>query len=266
MAKYQYPIDGKMGKNWKVSSYMGWRVHPVTKGKKHHNGTDIIPIGAAPYIEAFADGKVLESRKSTAAGGGFGNFVIIQHKINGVFFTSCYAHMADGTIKVKKGQKVKAGTVLGKMGTTGMSTGVHLHFEIWRGKTHGWSADGKGFVEPLKFIKGLIAAQEAIEDAPNATPPAPATKPVAAAKPTIPVAKPVAKPKPVAKLPNPGYPGVYLKSGSSGLAVKYLQQQLKVPVTGSFNAATATAVKALQKRSKLKVDGIVGPLTWKKLG
>lgn len=209
MSKYQYPIDGMPGKDWIVKSPMGWRVHPVKKEKKHHNGTDIVPGkgSKAPYIEAFADGKVLRAKVSTAAGGGFGHYVVLQHKIDGEYYTSLYAHLAEGSIQVKAGQKIKAGQVLGKMGTTGMSTGVHLHWEIWKGKDHGWSPDGKGFVEPVGFVKALLAAQKAKDFAKEATPEdAPAVanledKPKPAVKAA---AKPVAKPaaKPVAKKPT----------------------------------------------------------------
>jgi murein DD-endopeptidase MepM/ murein hydrolase activator NlpD len=208
MSKYQYPIDGTPGKDWVVRSPMGWRVHPVKKERKHHNGTDIVPGkgGKAPYIEAFADGKVLRAKVSTAPGGGFGHFVVLQHKIDGEYYTSLYAHLVAGSIQVKAGQKVKAGQVLGKMGTTGMSTGVHLHWEIWKGKDHGWSADGKGFVEPVGFVKALIAAQKAKGFAAEATPEdapdvpniddKPVAKKPAAPKPaTKTAAKPAAKPK-----------------------------------------------------------------------
>lgn len=161
MAKAQYALDGLPGKDWKVSSIMGWRVHPVLNTRKHHNGTDIFGLGGGPhYIEAPYDGVVLGARKSTAAGGGFGNFVSLQHKIDGVYYTTLYAHLKDDSIKVKPGQKVEAGTVLGIMGTTGMSTGVHLHWEMWKGKTHGWSADGTGFVEPIEFFKLQIAKEK----------------------------------------------------------------------------------------------------------
>jgi len=197
MSKYQYPIDGMPGKDWVVRSPMGWRIHPVKKEKKHHNGTDIVPgrSGKAPYIEAFADGKVLKATVSTAAGGGFGHYVILQHKIDGEFYTSLYAHLVPGSMQVKPGQKVTAGTVLGKMGTSGMSTGVHLHWEIWKGKTHGWSPDGKGFVEPVGFVKALRAAAKAKGFAKEATPEdAPAEIVPDLSKPA-----PKATPKPAAK-------------------------------------------------------------------
>jgi pyruvate/2-oxoglutarate dehydrogenase complex dihydrolipoamide acyltransferase (E2) component len=120
--------------------------------------------------------------------------------------------MKEGSIKVKAGQKVVAGTVLGIMATTGDSTGKHLHWEIWQGKTHGWSNNGKGFVSPLDFAEGLMKAEAAIAAGPKATaedaPVAPeathsAKKPVAkkaVAKPVAaPATKSVAKPVAVAK-------------------------------------------------------------------
>jgi murein DD-endopeptidase MepM/ murein hydrolase activator NlpD len=165
MAKAQFPIDGKLGKDFKITSLMGWRIHPVQKTKKHHNGTDIWSAHEPCWIEAPYDGKVIEARKSTAAGGGFGNFVIILHKIDGKFYTTLYAHMQDGTIKVKKGQKVTAGMPLGKMGTTGMSTGKHLHWELRLGKSHVWDAAGKNYIEPIAFFKALIAKEKAIATA-----------------------------------------------------------------------------------------------------
>lgn len=171
MAKAQFPIDGAQGKTWKVSSKMGWRIHPVKKTKKHHNGTDIFGVGKGPhYIESFYDGKVLKATVSTAAGGGFGHYVIVQHKIGKDYYTSLYAHLKPGSVKVKPGQKIEAGTVLGIMGTSGMSTGIHLHWEIWKGKQHGWSADGKGFVEPISFVDALIKMEEAQGFANVATP------------------------------------------------------------------------------------------------
>ena len=74
--------------------------------------------------------------------------------------------------------------------------------------------------------------------------------------------KVVAKPA-VAKV---AYPGHYLKLGSKDAEVKYLQTKLKVEVTGIFDINTDKAVKALQKKHVLTVDGVVGPKTWAKLG
>ncbi len=218
MAKTQLPIDGKLNKQFKVTSPFGWRKDPLNRaggGKRHHNGVDLWGGAETIYIEAFHDGKVLHAgpskrKKADGSVGGFGYHVVIQHKINGKFYTSCYAHMKQGSIKVKAGQKVTAGTVLGVMGTTGDSTGKHLHWEIWQGKTHGWSNNGKGFVSPLDFAEGLIKSEAAAALAHVETPEDAPVAPVAthgAKKPVVAAAKPVAKPvapaKPVASKTAP---------------------------------------------------------------
>jgi peptidoglycan hydrolase-like protein with peptidoglycan-binding domain len=290
MAKAQFPIDGKLGKDFKVTSLMGYRIHPVKKVKKHHNGTDIWSPHEPCWIEAPYDCVVLEAKKSTAPGGGFGNYVVILMKINGKFYTSLFAHMQDGSIKVKKGQKIPAGTPLGKMGTTGMSTGKHLHWELRLGKVHTWNDTGKDYIEPIGFFKALIAMEASIASAPvlgndtvvapapthNAATAAkveaerkgiaPAAKP--AAKPVVkPVAKPAAVAKPVAVASaKPALKGE-LKLGTKNGLVTYLQKSLKVTgdVAGTFGPNTAKAVSALQKANGLKADGVVGPLTWSKI-
>jgi murein DD-endopeptidase MepM/ murein hydrolase activator NlpD len=187
LAKAQQAIDGKQGKDWKITSAMGNRIHPVTKEPKHHNGTDIWSPHEPCWIEAPYDGVVTEAKKSTAAGGGYGNFVMIHHKINGEHYTTVYAHMGDGTIKVKVGQKIEAGTPLGKMASTGMSTGKHLHWELHKGKKYAWSATGLNFIEPVAFFDALIklesingtAKDETPVEAPAAPAPVHGAKPVA---------------------------------------------------------------------------------------
>ena len=234
MAKAQYPLDGRPGKDWKITSEMGWRIHPVKKTRKHHNGADIIGLGKGPfYIEAPYDGTVLKATKSTAAGGGFGNYVILLHKINGKFYTTLYAHLKDGSIKVKPKQKVEAGTVLGIMGTTGMSTGVHLHWEMWAGKSHGWSADGSGFVNAVKFFKALIAQEKELAATPKATDDSveaapsvgsePAPAPAVEAPKSAPVAATPAPTVAAAQPAKPKIPGYTVKSGDSywAIAEKY---------------------------------------------
>jgi murein DD-endopeptidase MepM/ murein hydrolase activator NlpD len=204
MSKAQQAIDGVQGKDWKITSLMGNRIHPVTKAPKHHNGTDIWSPHEPCWIEDPFDGVVVEARKSTAAGGGFGNFVRLQHKINGEYYTTTYAHMLDDSVKVKPGQQIEAGTPIGKMGSTGMSTGKHLHWELQKGKTYAWNDQGLNFIEPVAFFDALIKLEAINGTAKDVTPPnapvAPAPVHGKAKQPTSPVA-----PKPVVAAPSGTY-------------------------------------------------------------
>ncbi len=106
----------------------GWRIHPILRYKKFHAGTDI----SGDYgksIVAAKDGVVILVKNpvqgQNRGGSGYGNYVVIAH--NGMV-TSLYAHMKETLVKV--GQVVKAGDLIGRCGSTGLSTGAHLHFEI----------------------------------------------------------------------------------------------------------------------------------------
>jgi murein DD-endopeptidase MepM/ murein hydrolase activator NlpD len=258
MSKAQQAIDGVQGKDWKITSIMGNRIHPVTKAPKHHNGTDIWSSHEPCWIEAPYDAVVVDARKSTAAGGGFGNFVTLSHKINGEDYVTIYAHMVDDSIKVKQGQKITAGTPLGKMGSTGMSTGKHLHWELQKAKKYAWNATGLNFIEPVAFFDALIKLEAIKGTAKDETP---ADAPAAPA-PVHGRAKSAAPVK-----GERAYPGRLLRRGEpAGPDVLYIQNKLGVNPTGPFGPKTHAAVVALQKKHKLKADGIVGPLTWSKLG
>jgi len=91
-----------------------------------HNGIDIAKGGNVPIV-AIADGVV---KTSSRAYNGYGEMIIIEHKINGKTVSALYAHMILNSRTVKAGDKVQAGQRIGWMGSTGMSTGQHLHFEI----------------------------------------------------------------------------------------------------------------------------------------
>lgn len=126
------PVPGR------ITSPFGTRMHPIFKRKIFHSGVDI----GAPYgtsIKAANSGRVI----FVGWYSGYGKVVIIDHgKINGIPTTTLYAHMS--VTKVSKGAHVAKGTIVGKVGTTGYSTGPHLHFEVRQ----------KGNpVNPLKFIK-----------------------------------------------------------------------------------------------------------------
>lgn len=108
IGKYTHPFSGE------VTSYFGWR------DSANHNGIDIDLNKGDPVVAAF-EGKVRIAKRE----GGFGNVVIIRH-YNGL--ETIYAHLYK--IKVKPGQVVSSGQVIGLGGSTGHSTGSHLHFEM----------------------------------------------------------------------------------------------------------------------------------------
>lgn len=127
---FVWPIPGY----YTVTSPYGMRTHPVLKTYKLHTGTDIgAPKGTK--IVAMNDGTVLISDYNS----GYGNYVTINH---GGGYATLYAHMSKRA--VSKGDKIKQGDVIGYVGTTGYSTGNHLHFEvIISGKT----------TDPMKYFK-----------------------------------------------------------------------------------------------------------------
>lgn len=117
------PVKGK----YTITSPYGWRTHPITGKRRLHAGVDIVVTRADASIIAPEAGVVLEARKSTVPGGGYGWFV----KYKGVSgATHLLAHMVENSLQVKKGDRVKQGQKLGIMGSTGASTGRHLHWEV----------------------------------------------------------------------------------------------------------------------------------------
>ncbi|MBC7330523.1 peptidoglycan DD-metalloendopeptidase family protein [bacterium] len=122
-----YPVRGS------ITSGFGMRTHPIYHIKKMHTGIDISAHSGTP-IKAAAGGEVV------FAGwwGGYGNVVIIDH---GGGISTLYAHCS--AIYVKKGQSVSQGEVIAAVGSTGLSTGPHLHFEVRK--------NGKP-VDPLGYL------------------------------------------------------------------------------------------------------------------
>lgn len=120
------------------SSPFGYRLSPITGGSELHRGQDIAGSGA---ISAAQSGTVVTATYHAS----FGYYVVINHgTINGVTVETLYAHMQPGLL-VAPGQTVSQGQQIGIMGTTGDSTGVHLHFEVH---------ENGGLVDPLNYIGG----------------------------------------------------------------------------------------------------------------
>lgn len=124
-----YPVIGK------VTSPFGKRENPFTQAPSFHSGVD---ISAKPWtgIQATAEGAV--SYAGWTSGSGY--VVVVEH---GLGFSTVYAHNSKNEVKV--GQRVKRGDVIARVGSTGKSTGPHVHYEIW---------DKRKSVNPKKFLQG----------------------------------------------------------------------------------------------------------------
>ncbi|CAZ97238.1 M23 family metallopeptidase [Zobellia galactanivorans] len=113
-----FPLPSKSFK--RISSGYGMRKHPILKKNKFHYGLDLAARKGTP-IYASAHGKVVKAEFSS----GYGNYVVIDHDYG---YKTLYGHMM--VSKVKINQKVKQGAIIGFVGSTGRSTGPHLHYEI----------------------------------------------------------------------------------------------------------------------------------------
>ncbi len=126
-----WPVPGY----YKITSQYGNRYHPILKKNKMHTGIDIaVPSGTS--VLAANAGTVIYSGYN----GGYGNTVIIDH---GGKISTLYAH--NSKLLVKVGDKVEKGKVVSKSGSTGLSTGPHLHFEVRENGQH---------VDPMKYLTG----------------------------------------------------------------------------------------------------------------
>jgi len=110
-----YPVMGP-----RMSGDFGLRNHPIKKRVQHHHGIDLAAPKGAP-IRAIAAGQVMYADPF----GGYGKIVVLRHPSG---LTSHYGHCE--ALNVKIGDKVSAGDIIGTVGSTGLSTGPHLHFEI----------------------------------------------------------------------------------------------------------------------------------------
>lgn len=211
-------------KNRVVVSKFGNRVHPVTKKLAMHNGVDLAPLknkvdGDSLY--AVADGIVVINKiNSGGIKKGYGNYIVIQHE----GFATLYGHMMSLS-PLKVGVKVTTGMVVGQMGTTGRSTGTHLHFGVVEGD----------------YLKQLLSPSINWVD---------------------PELYLLDNSKPNVTNKIEGKNMKTLKYGSTGEQVKILQALLNIKADGSFGNATKDALIAYQKSKGLGADGICGNSTW----
>lgn len=123
-----WPVKG----GW-VSSKFGSRMHPISGRKQFHRGVDI-PGKAGADVLAVADGVVIKSRRS----GTYGYLVEIDH---GDDYITLYSHNSENLVKV--GETVRKGQAIAKIGSTGLSTGPHVHFEVMKNKRR---------VNPIRYL------------------------------------------------------------------------------------------------------------------
>ena len=128
------PLSIPVGVPYRLTSNYGVRVDPFKKRPGWHNGIDMAAYHGAPIVAAGPGVVTYAGVRS-----GYGRLVEIDH---GHGFKSRYGHLSG--ITVSKGDTVEVGDLVGKMGTTGRSTGDHLHFEVW--------FNGKPY-DPIKFLK-----------------------------------------------------------------------------------------------------------------
>ncbi|ATA89277.1 peptidase M23 [Capnocytophaga stomatis] len=137
------PVDNK--DLTRMASGFGWRNDPFTKARKFHNGMDFTAPQGTP-IYASGDGVVF---RADDASSGYGKHVRINH---GYGYVTLYAHLHE--YKVKVGQKVKRGDIIGTVGNTGRSQAPHLHYEIIKDGEH---------INPIHFYYGNLTPDEYAE-------------------------------------------------------------------------------------------------------
>jgi murein DD-endopeptidase MepM/ murein hydrolase activator NlpD len=226
MTTWIRPVDGGSISD----SFDGHRNRKVSPSR--NPGTDYaVPTGTP--IKAIADGTITGIVPTFAGAGGR---MIFQSFPSG--HNADYLHLS--RIDVVAGQQVKQGQVIGLVGGSGLGKengyGAHLHLSF---RVGGKPTMGAGNID-----------YEAFRGAPTSAIPA------SPAKPSVAPAK-----------ESRAYPGKMLRRGQpAGPDVLYLQNKLGVNPPGPFGPLTHAAVVALQKKHGLLADGIVGPLTWSKLG
>ncbi len=127
-----------VGSNPKISSPYGYRNAPCSGCSTNHKGVDMVPGSGTPVV-SVADGVVSQS----GVQGSYGVIVVVDHVVGGVKVSTAYAHLQSGS-NISVGQKVSAGQQIGRVGSTGQSTGAHLHFEVRIGGV---------FVDPMVWLR-----------------------------------------------------------------------------------------------------------------
>lgn len=156
--RFYYPLPEVVP----FSSSFGWRVHPVTGARRFHSGVDLAaPAGLS--VQAAHSGTVVFAGWR----GGYGNAVIVRYPDEQ--YETLYGHLS--AILVRSGQIVSAKQTIGSVGSTGLSTGPHLHFELRRFTGGSWVAVNAG--SQLQAVEAYVNATPVAQSSTPAPPPAP---------------------------------------------------------------------------------------------
>lgn len=132
-------------KTYYLTSGFGPRCIPVQGGSTYHYGVDLSTNAGAP-IYAIAAGVVTATVSGTSSQAGY---ISVRHLIDGVPYTSVYMHIWSATTQVTVGQSVEAGQRISEVGSSGVSSGNHLHLELWKAGSSGSEAqDAAAFLQP----------------------------------------------------------------------------------------------------------------------
>ncbi|MEC0092927.1 M23 family metallopeptidase [Paenibacillus macquariensis] len=145
--------------SYRLTSPFGMRMHPVYQILKFHKGVDLVRTPSMAPINAFVAGEVIHAKEGMK-GSGFGGYGIVVAIKDNKGYLHCYAHLS--AVLVKVGDMVKRGQKVGLQGSTGVSTGAHLHYEIRKAysPSYGYTETEIGVVEPTKYLQDFYSNEE----------------------------------------------------------------------------------------------------------
>ncbi|QKS59275.1 M23 family metallopeptidase [Paenibacillus barcinonensis] len=151
------PFEG-----YRITSSFGYRIHPIHGGQTFHRGVDLVTEPWNGPVYAFLDGTVRFAAEGQT-GSGFGGYGLTVALEDHRGYLHCYGHLSRTAVSV--GQRVRKGQLIGYQGSTGQSTGPHVHYEIRKtsSPSYGYTPGEKGVVEPGAYLlkeHGTTAQEE----------------------------------------------------------------------------------------------------------